>query len=111
MTEVSMAEAIQQFLQQRKLQGKVHALRITEVWVQLMGKTIAQYTNEIKIVGHTLYISTTIAPVSYTHLLTQRYKLIILPALSLVPLALAPPKGCCPTTAPVSYTHLNSILA
>lgn len=62
MTEVSIVEAIQQFLQQRKLQGKVHALRIKEVWVQLMGKTIAQYTNEIKIVGNTLYISTTIAP-------------------------------------------------
>lgn len=77
MTEVSMAEAIQQFLQQRKLQSKLHALRIKEVWVQLMGKTIAQYTNEIKIVGHTLYISTTIAPLKqelmYQHaLIIQR---------------------------------------
>ena len=26
------------------------------------------------------------------------------PALSLVPLALAPPKGCCPTTAPVGLS-------
>lgn len=75
MTEVSMAEAIQQFLQQRKLQGKVHALRITEVWVQLMGKTIAQYTNEIKIVGHTLYISTTIAPLKQ-ELMYQRVLII-----------------------------------
>jgi len=75
MTEVSMAEAIQQFLQQRKLQGKVHALRITEVWVQLMGKTIAQYTNEIKIVGHTLYISTTIAPLKQ-ELMYQRALII-----------------------------------
>ena len=75
MAELSMAEAIQQFLQQRKLQGKVHALRITEVWVQLMGKTIAQYTNEIKIVGHILYISTTIAPLK-EELMYQRTLII-----------------------------------
>ncbi|HPI00242.1 MAG TPA: DUF721 domain-containing protein [Chitinophagaceae bacterium] len=75
MTEISMAEAIQQFLQQRKLQSKVHALRITEVWTQLMGKIIAQYTNEIKIVGHTLYISTTIAPLKQ-ELMYQRLLII-----------------------------------
>lgn len=75
MTEVSMAEAIQQFLQQHKLQGKVHALRIKEVWAQLMGKTIAQYTNEIKIVGHTLYITTTIAPLKQ-ELIYQRALII-----------------------------------
>ena len=75
MTEISMAEAIQQFLQQRKLQSKVHALRITEVWTQLMGKIIAQYTNEIKIVGHTLYISTAIAPLKQ-ELMYQRLLII-----------------------------------
>ena len=32
---------------------------------------------------------------------TQRSRLNRLPALSLVPDARAPPKGCCPTTAPV----------
>src|SRR2546430_17410068 len=36
--------------------------------------------------------------------LTQRIKLSRLPALSFVPLARAPPKGCCPTTAPVGLS-------
>ncbi len=36
--------------------------------------------------------------------LSQRYRFNADPALSLVPLALAPPKGCCPTTAPVGLS-------
>ena len=35
---------------------------------------------------------------------TQRCRLRIEPALSSVPLALAPPNGCCPTTAPVGLS-------
>lgn len=34
-------------------------------------------------------------------ILTNRESSVALPALSFVPLALDPPKGCCPTTAPV----------
>ncbi len=62
MAEISLAEALKQFLEQRKLQGKVYALQIEEIWETLMGKTIAQYTSEIKILGHTLFIITHIAP-------------------------------------------------
>lgn len=62
MSELSIGEAIRQFLNQRNLQGKIHALQIEEVWEKLMGKTIAKYTQEIKIVNHTLYISTNVAP-------------------------------------------------
>ena len=36
--------------------------------------------------------------------LIQRYMFIFDPALSLVPEALAPPKGCCPTTGPVGLS-------
>ena len=35
---------------------------------------------------------------------TQRIRLIIDPALSLVPDPLEPPNGCCPTTAPVGLS-------
>jgi hypothetical protein len=35
---------------------------------------------------------------------TQRMRLCQEPALSFVPLARAPPKGCCPTTAPVGLS-------
>ena len=36
--------------------------------------------------------------------LIKRQKMLTLPALSFVPLALAPPKGCWPTTAPVHFS-------
>jgi hypothetical protein len=35
---------------------------------------------------------------------TQRCRFSMLPALSLVPEALEPPNGCCPTTAPVGLS-------
>lgn len=38
--------------------------------------------------------------------LTQRMRLRKLPALSFVPEALDPPKGCCPTIAPVGLSFI-----
>src|SRR5258705_12304764 len=43
--------------------------------------------------------------------LVHRIKLSRLPALSLVPLARPPPKGCCPTTAPVGLSFLEKFPA
>jgi hypothetical protein len=40
-----------------------------------MGKTIARYTDKIQIQGHTLYISTTVAPLRQ-ELLYQKEKII-----------------------------------
>ena len=37
-------------------------MQIEEVWEQIMGKTVARYTDKIKIHGQTLYIDTAIAP-------------------------------------------------
>ncbi len=54
MSEYSMAEAMRQFLKQSRLKGNVLALQITEVWEQIMGKTIARYTDKIEIHGTTL---------------------------------------------------------
>ena len=62
MSEYSMAEAMRQFLKQSRLKGNVLALQITEVWEQIMGKTIARYTDKIEIHGTTLYIQTSVAP-------------------------------------------------
>lgn len=53
---------MKKFLDQSKLKGAVQALRIDEIWAEIMGKTIARYTDKIQIQGHTLYISTTVAP-------------------------------------------------
>ncbi len=37
-------------------------MQIEEVWEQIMGKTVARYTDKIRIHGKTLYIDTTVAP-------------------------------------------------
>jgi Dna[CI] antecedent, DciA len=62
MSEYSLSEAVQQFLRQSRLKGSILALQITEVWEEIMGKTIARYTDKIEIHGTTLYIQTSVAP-------------------------------------------------
>jgi len=62
MGEFSMKDALKQFLNQSKLKGDVQALQIEEVWEKLMGKTIAKYTESIKIIHQTLFITSSVAP-------------------------------------------------
>jgi hypothetical protein len=62
MGEYSLGDALRKFLNQSQLKGSIQALQIEEVWEQIMGKTVARYTDKIRIHGHTLYIDTTIAP-------------------------------------------------
>jgi hypothetical protein len=62
MAQYSLGEAIQQFLKQSRMKSDIQALQIEELWEKLMGKTIARYTDSIKIVNHTLFITTNIAP-------------------------------------------------
>ncbi|HEV3324269.1 MAG TPA: DUF721 domain-containing protein [Puia sp.] len=62
MGEYSLGDALRKFLNQSHLKGSIQALQIEEVWEQIMGKTVARYTDKIRIHGHTLYIDTAIAP-------------------------------------------------
>jgi hypothetical protein len=62
MGQYSIGEAIQQFLKQSRMKGNIQALQIEELWEKIMGKTIARYTDNIKIVNHTLFITTSVAP-------------------------------------------------
>ncbi len=57
MAEISLQEAIQQFLLKSRLKSGIQAVRIEEVWEELMGKTIAKYTDKIQIVKNTLFIT------------------------------------------------------
>lgn len=75
MGEYSLGEALKQFLKQSRLKGSIQALQIEEVWEQIMGKTIAKYTEKIQIHGHTLYITTTVAPLKQ-ELLYQKEKIV-----------------------------------
>jgi hypothetical protein len=58
----NMGDAIKQFLKGSRLNGEIQALQIEDVWESIMGKTVARYTDKIKIINKTLYITTTVAP-------------------------------------------------
>jgi hypothetical protein len=62
MGEYSLGDALRKFLHQSQLKGSIQALQIEEIWEQIMGKTVARYTDRIRIHGQTLYIDTTVAP-------------------------------------------------
>jgi predicted nucleic acid-binding Zn ribbon protein len=62
MGEYSLGEAIKEFLSKSKLKSYVQAIQIEEVWEQIMGKTIAKYTDKIVIQGDKLIITTYVAP-------------------------------------------------
>jgi predicted nucleic acid-binding Zn ribbon protein len=62
MGEYSLGDALKYFLNHSKLKGYIQALQIEDVWEQIMGKTIAKYTEKIQIQGKTLFISTSMAP-------------------------------------------------
>jgi len=75
MGEFSMQDAIKLFLKQSKLKNGLHALRIEDVWEEIMGKTIAKYTDKIQIINQTLFISSTVAQLKH-ELLYQKEKII-----------------------------------
>ena len=75
MGELSMQDAIKQFLKQSRLKGNIQALQIEDIWEQIMGKTIARYTDNIQIINQTLFISSTVAQLK-NELLYQKEKII-----------------------------------
>ena len=75
MGEFSMQDAIQQFLKQSRLKSGIQALQIEDVWENIMGKTIAKYTDKIQIINQTLFINTQVGPLR-NELLYQKDKII-----------------------------------
>lgn len=71
MGEISLQEAMQQFLKNSKFKTYMQAMQIEEVWENIMGKTVAKYTDKIQIIGTTLFITTSVAPLK-NELLYQR---------------------------------------
>ena len=62
MGEISLQDALQEFLKNSKFKTYIQAMQIEEVWESMMGKTVAKYTDKIQIIGTTLFITTTVAP-------------------------------------------------
>jgi hypothetical protein len=75
MGEYSIGDALKKFLDKSHLKGSIQALQIEEIWADVMGKTIARYTEKIQIHGQTLYINTTVAPLRQ-ELIYQKDKII-----------------------------------
>lgn len=75
MPEVSLQDAIQEFLKNSRLKSGIQAVRIEDIWEEIMGKTIAKYTDKIQLINQTLYISSTVAPLK-NELLYQKDKII-----------------------------------
>lgn len=74
MGQYKMGDAIKQFLNQSRIKGDIQAMQIEELWEKLMGKTIARYTENLKIINRTLFITTNVAPLKQ-ELLYQKEKI------------------------------------
>lgn len=74
MGEYSIGDALQKFLDESRIRGSIQALQIGDVWGDIMGKTIARYTEEIKIINDTLFITTHVAPLKQ-ELIFQKEKI------------------------------------
>lgn len=58
-----MGEAMQAFLNKSNyLKKGVQSHQISAVWENMMGKTVARYTDQLQLVNKTLFISTSVAP-------------------------------------------------
>jgi hypothetical protein len=74
MGEYSIGDAINDFLNKSRIKGGIQALQIEDVWEQIMGKTIARYTEKLQIIGDKLIITTNVAPLKH-ELIYQKEKI------------------------------------
>ena len=76
MGQYKIGDAIKQFLNQSRLKGDIQAMQIHEVWEKVMGKTIARYTDELKVINRTLFVRTSVGPLKQ-ELLYQKEKIML----------------------------------
>ena len=62
MAEFKLGDALKQFVQNSKLKNGIRAAQIEEVWLELMGNTIAKQTDKIYIFDQKLFIETSVGP-------------------------------------------------
>lgn len=74
MGEFSISDAINDFLNKSRIKGDIQALQIEDVWEQIMGKTVARYTEKLQIFGDKLIITTQVAPLRH-ELIYQKEKI------------------------------------
>jgi hypothetical protein len=74
MAQYSIGDALKQFLNQSKIKNSIQTFRIEEIWEQVMGKTIARYTESLKLVNKTLIVTTHVGPLK-NELIYQKEKI------------------------------------
>ena len=57
-----LGEALKNFVQESKLKNGIRSAQIEDVWLELMGVTIAKYTDKIYIFNQKLFIQTSVGP-------------------------------------------------
>jgi hypothetical protein len=57
-----IGDALKQFVQSSKIKNGIRDAQIEEVWSEIMGTTIAKYTDKIYIFDKKLFIETNIGP-------------------------------------------------
>ncbi|ATL48566.1 hypothetical protein COR50_16130 [Chitinophaga caeni] len=59
---VSIGDALKAYLDKSRFKPKLLEVKIQENWEQLMGKTIARYTESVQLIDGKLMVTTTIGP-------------------------------------------------
>jgi hypothetical protein len=75
MGEYHIGDAIRGFVQKSPLRNGIRSVQIEDIWEELMGKTIARYTDKIQIIQKKLFIRTTVGPLR-NELLYQKKQII-----------------------------------
>jgi hypothetical protein len=75
MSEFHIGDALKGFVQKSPLRNGIRAVQIEEIWEQLMGKTIAKYTDKIQIIGQKLFIQTAVGPLK-NELMYQKQQIV-----------------------------------
>jgi len=62
MAEMKIGDALKNLKGMNHLKKGIRAAQIEDIWEQLMGKTVAKYTDKIQIIQKKLFIHTSIGP-------------------------------------------------
>ena len=74
MGQYSIGDDIKLYIAQSRIKSSIQVYQIEEVWEQVMGKTIERYTEKLKIINKTLFITTNVAPLKQ-ELIYQKEKI------------------------------------
>jgi hypothetical protein len=75
MAQMQIGEALKEFLNKSRLKSGVRAVQIEAIWEEVMGKTVARYTDKIEIINTTLFVYTAVGALKQ-ELIYQKTKII-----------------------------------